>query len=148
MDPETDNRIFVKQLRVIGLKDDRIRRAILDYYRAFQQRSSWLREFTDLSGELETYDSRLVDEWARLREILFEELNEDSTEEILMRAGRNLLNMLSTSDLHNLKIRPQVTATFVTMGSYHILANNEVPRVYWHPLFLERVREILEGGQI
>ncbi|MEN6438120.1 MAG: ABC-three component system protein [Syntrophobacter sp.] len=143
--PETDDRYFVKQLRAIGLKSDRIRRAILDYYRAFQQRNSWLREFAELSGELETYDDRLVDEWARLREIVFEELEESSPEELLMRTGRELLNRLSTSDLSNLRIRPRVTATFVPMGSYHMLANDEPPRVHWHPQFQERIEQILYG---
>ena len=143
--PETDDRYFVKQLRAIGLKSDRIRRAILDYYRSFQQRNSWLREIADLSGELETYDDRLVDEWARLREIVFEELEDSSPEGLLQRTGRELLNRLSTSDLSNLRIRPRVTATFVAMGSYHILANDEAPRVHWHPRFVERVAEILHG---
>jgi len=143
--PETDDRYFVKQLRAIGLKSDRIRRAILDYYRAFQQRNSWLREIADLSGELETYDDRLVDEWARLREIVFEELEDSSPEELLQKTGRELLNRLSTSDLSNLRIRPMVTATFITMGSYHMLANDGSPRVHWHPRFEERVEEILHG---
>ncbi|MFZ2633491.1 MAG: ABC-three component system protein [Desulfosalsimonadaceae bacterium] len=141
--PETDDRYFVKQLRAIGLKSDRIRRAILDYYRAFQQRNIWLREIADLSGELETYDDRLVDEWARLREIVFEELEDSSPEELLQRTGRELLNRLSTSDLSNLRIRPRVTATFVTMGSYHMIANDESPRVHWHPRFQDRIEEIL-----
>jgi hypothetical protein len=143
--PETDDRYFVRQLRAIGLKSERIRRAILDYYRAFQQRNSWLREIADLSGELETYDDRLVDEWARLREIVFEELKDDSPEELLQTTGRELINRLTTTDHSNLRIRPQVSATFVTMGSYHMLANDEEPRVHWHPRFEERVEEILRG---
>lgn len=146
--PETDDRYFVKQLRAIGLKSDRIRRAILDYYRAFQQRNSWLREIADLSGELESYDDRLVDEWARLREIVFEELEDNSPEELLKKTGRELLNRLTTCDLSNLRIRPRVTATFVTMGSYHMLANDESPRVYWHPRFKNRLAEILNGDQL
>ena len=143
--PETDDRFFVRQLRAIGLKSDRIRRAILDYYRAFQQRNSWLREIADLSGELETYDDRLVDEWARLREIVFEELKDNAPEELLQKTGRELINRLTTSDPTRLRIRPQVTATFVTMGSYHMLANDDEPRVHWHPRFGERVEEILRG---
>lgn len=143
--PEADDRYFVRQLRSIGLKSDRIRRAILDYYRAFQQRNSWLREIADLSGELETYDDRLVDEWARLREIVFEELEDGSPEDLLQQTGRELLNRLTTSDHSNLRIRPQVTATFVTMGSYHMLANDDAPRVHWHPRFEERIGEILYG---
>lgn len=143
--PETDDRYFVRQLRAIGLKSERIRRAILDYYRAFQQRNSWLREIADLSGELETYDDRLVDEWARLREIVFEELNDDAPEELLQKTGRDLLNRLTTSDHSILRIRPQVSATFVTMGSYHMLANDEKPRVHWHPRFQQRIGQILVG---
>lgn len=143
--PESDDRFFVKQLRAIGLKSDRIRRAILDYYRAFEQRNSWLREVADLSGELETYDDRLVDEWARLREIVFEELSDTSPEDLLQRTGRELLNRLTSSGLENLRIRPHVTATFVTMGSYHMLANDLTPRVHWHPRFETRMQEILHG---
>jgi len=143
--PETDDRHFVRQLRAIGLKSDRIRRAILDYYRAFQQRNSWLREIADLSGELETYDDRLVDEWARLREIVFEELKDDAPEELLQQTGRELINRLTTSDHSGLRIRPQVSATFVHMGSYHMLANDDEPRVHWHPRFEERIEEILRG---
>lgn len=143
--PESDDRYFVKQLRAIGLKSDRIRRAILDYYRAFEQRNSWLREVADLSGELETYDDRLVDEWARLREIVFEELMDTSPEDLLQKSGRELLNRLTSSGHSNLRIRPHVTATFVTMGSYHMLANDRRPRVHWHPRFEQRIEEILHG---
>ena len=143
--PDSDNRYFVKQLRAIGLRSDRIKRAILDYYRAFEQRGSWQRENVTLSGELEHYDERLVDEWERLREIVFEELEDESPEKLLQRTGRDLLNKLSTSEHPNLRIRKGVTATFVTMGSYHMLANEDLPRVHWHPCFEERVAEILYG---
>lgn len=143
--PETDDRYFVRQLRAVGLRSDRIRRAILDYYRAFQQRNSWQREIADLSGELENYDDRLVDEWARLREIVFEELEDDAPDELLQQTGRELINRLATSDHSTLRIRPQVSATFVHMGSYHMLANDVNPRVYWHPRFRTRIEEILTG---
>lgn len=147
VNPDSDERYFVKQLRVIGLRSDRIRRAILDYYRAFEQRGSWLRENVTLSGELELYDDRLVDEWTRLREIVFEELDDSSPEELLQATGRKLLNQLSTIDNPNLRIRTGVTATFVTMGSYHMLANNETPRVHWHPRFNERLEQILDRSK-
>jgi hypothetical protein len=143
--PDSDERYFVKQLRAIGLHSERIRRAILDYYRAFNQRSSWFRENVTLSGELEQYDDRLVEEWSRLREIVFEELEDSSPEELLQETGRKLLNQLSTIVNPNLRIRKGVTATFVTMGSYHMLANDEPPRVYWHPRFEERIEEIING---
>lgn len=117
VDPDSDDRYFVKQLRAIGLRSDRLTRAILDYYRAFEQRGSWLRENVTLTGEIEKYDDRLVDEWARIREIVFGELKADSPEEILQATGRKLLNDLSTSGHPALRIRKEVTATYVVMGS-------------------------------
>jgi hypothetical protein len=144
--PDSDDRYFVRQLRAIGLKSERITRAILDYYRASEQRGAWLREDVMLDdGEVERYDDRLVDEWARIREITFEELSDDASEEFLQQSGRKLLTELSTRDHPNIRIRRNVTASFVAMGSYHILANEAQPRVHWHPRFTERVAEILHG---
>ncbi len=145
VNPDSDNRYFVKQLRAIGLRSERLQRAILDYYRAFEQRGRWQRENVTLTGEIGKYDDRLVDEWARIREIIFEELQADSAEEVLQATGRKLLNDLSTSGHPNLRIRADVTATYVVMGSYHMLANEETPRVHWHPRFTERMAEILHG---
>jgi hypothetical protein len=53
IDTETDPRLFVAQLREIGISSNRIRSAILDYYRAFEQRSAWARENLLVSGEVE-----------------------------------------------------------------------------------------------
>jgi hypothetical protein len=145
VDPDSDERYFVKQLRAIGLGSERLTRAILDYYRAFEQRGKWQRENVTLTGEIEQYDDRLVDEWERIREIVIEDLKPDSPEELLQATGRKLLNELSTRDHPNLRIRTDVTATYVVMGSYHILANEDIPRVHWHPRFNERMSEILQG---
>jgi len=43
LDAENDNRLFVRQLRALKLPAGRIQSAIVDYYRAFEQRSSWAR---------------------------------------------------------------------------------------------------------
>ena len=75
IDTENDPRIFVAQLREIGISSNRIRNAILDYYRAFEQRSQWARENLLVSGEIEDYEDRLVDEWNRYRDVVFEELD-------------------------------------------------------------------------
>jgi hypothetical protein len=147
VDPERDGRIFVRQLREIGLKSDRIRRGILDYYRAFEQRSAWARENITLTGEVEKYDDRLVDEWLRVKEVICDQLDEGCTESALQHAGNKIYTELSSGMNPNLRIRPQVTAPYVTVGSYHLLANESVPRVHWHPQFLERVEAILRGGE-
>jgi len=37
-----------------------------------------------------------------------------------------------------------VTEPYVARGSFHILANMApLPRIYWHPLFLGRLRKLL-----
>ena len=81
IDAESDPRLFVIQLREIGIGSNRIRNAILDYYRAFEQRSAWARENLLIAGEMEEYESRLVDEWSRFRDVVFENLNEKSAED-------------------------------------------------------------------
>ncbi|HUV14165.1 MAG TPA: ABC-three component system protein [Acidobacteriota bacterium] len=141
--PEEDDRIFVRQLRALDLKTDRIQRAILDYYRAFEQRASWAREQVTVGGEVEQYDDRLVDEWDRYRTIVCEDLNNESQEQTLVRAGKRLIEWVETSNSDRLRIRPAVTEAYVTIGSYHMLANERpTPRVYWHPRFVERLKEI------
>jgi hypothetical protein len=145
-DAENDSRNFVKQLRSIGISSDRIKRSIVDYYRATQQRSEWVRVDLKLDGELELYDKRLVGEWARQREIIWEAIEDTTPEKELRSLGKKLLNTLTTSDSERLRIRPRVTATFVLAGSYHILANKDEPLVHWHPHFRERVQEIFGGG--
>jgi hypothetical protein len=147
IDTESDPRAFVVQLREIGVSSSRIRNAILDYYRAFEQRSQWVRENLLVSGEIESYEDRLVDEWTRYRDVVFEDLDDNSAEDVLQKAGRELYkwaDMLS-GNIESLRIRTRVTEPYVTRGSFHILADAAPqPRVYWHPRFLERVGRVLE----
>lgn len=142
IDTDSDPRIFVSQLREIGISKDRIHSAILDFYRAFEQRSEWARENLLVSGELDRYEERLVDEWKRYKDVVFEELDERSAEDTLKRAGKDLYKWadMESGKIHSLRIRERVTEPYVTRGSFHILANaTPAPRVYWHPRFLERV---------
>ncbi|HEV8718893.1 MAG TPA: ABC-three component system protein [Candidatus Binatia bacterium] len=57
------NRPFVHQLSLIGISTKRILFAIRDYFRAYEQRSRWVREDLLLVGELDHYEKRLVEEW-------------------------------------------------------------------------------------
>ncbi len=144
VDAASDTRTFVEQLRVLGLSDERIRRAIIDYYRAFQQRSSWARENLLVSNEIEDYEDRLVEEWDRFREIACELLDDESGEELCQRAGRELYDwaQMKTGDL---RIRERVTETYVVRGTFQMLANVDPrPRVHWHPRFLQRLASLLE----
>jgi len=146
IDTEADPRLFVAQLREIGISSRRIRSAILDYYRAFEQRSAWARENLLVSGEVEEYEDRLADEWNRYKDVAFEKLKDESAEDALREAGATLYNWaeFETGKIESLRIRARVTESYVLRGSFHILADAKPePRVYWHPRFLDRLGEVL-----
>jgi hypothetical protein len=150
IDTELDSRQFVVQLRQIGVKSDRIRSAILDYYRAFAQRSAWARENVLVAGEIEKYEDRLVDEWGRYRDLVFEDLDATSAPETMLAAGRSLYRWaeMETGNHAALRIRERVTEPYILRGGFHILANTRpVPRVHWHPYFLDHLSAILEPSE-
>ena len=146
IDAENDPRLFVVQLREIGIASNRIRNAILDYYRAFEQRSAWARENLLVLDEMEEYEDRLVDEWSRYRDVVFEDLNEECADAVLLSAGRALYQWadIESGNIGSLRIRERVTEPYVVRGGFHILANTRpFPRVYWHPRFMSRVGSLL-----
>ena len=146
IDTENDTRTFVVQLRKIGISSSRIRNAILDFYRAFKQRSEWARENLLVAGEIEDYEERLIDEWQRYRDVVFEELDDNSAEDVLQKAGKELYRWadLQSGNIESLRIRQRVNEPYVTRGSFHILANTTPePKVYWHPRFLDRLGKVL-----
>jgi len=146
VDPESDPRLFVAQLRAIGISPSRIQNAIYDYYRAFEQRSSWAREDLLVVGEIEDYENRLIDEWGRYRDVIFEELDQKSAERVLVVAGKELYKWAELNTDH-LRIRERVSEPYVVRGNFHILANERpTPRIYWHPRFLDRLDGMLTGN--
>jgi hypothetical protein len=134
-----EQRIFIQQLRLVTVGEPRIRRAINDYYRAFEQRSKWVREDLLDVGELEEYEEHLIDEWERLHEAMKEDLPEEASEELLQREGKALFNLFdSHKEIH---IRVRCTQPYVMRGSFHILANKL--RIGWHAEFLTRLSALL-----
>ena len=141
VDALRDNRLFVYQLRIIEVNQTRIEKAIIDYYRAFEQRSRWARDELLVGGEVETYERRLVDEWQRFAAAVSEELPKDVGEDYLKKVGRDILNWMEFKT--DIRIRPNVTEPYVMRGSYHMLANKAQPGVWWHPSFIERLAEVV-----
>ena len=139
----SDPRLFVAQLREIGINKDSIQFAILDYYRAYEQRSMWARQQVIDSEEVELYEDRLVEEWGRYKAVIFEDLDETSAETTLVKAGKELYRWAQLAN-ESLRIRARVTEPYVTRGGFHMLANvRPQPRVHWHPRFLARVGALL-----
>lgn len=142
--PDRDNRRFVMQLKVIGVNNRRIEKAILDYYRAFEQRSRWAREELLIGVELEQYEKKLVDEWERCYLSMQDDLQLDdstATEQDWQRFGRNVFRWVD--QVAKIQIRPRVTEEYVMRGSFHLLADRNPPEVWWHPQFVKRLEQLL-----
>jgi hypothetical protein len=143
MDVDNDPRLFVQQLRALELSTTRLQAAIIDYYRAFEQRSSWARENLLVANEIEEYEDRLIDEWSRYKEVVFETISDKSDDAVCLAAGRELYRWAEL-ETASLRIRERVTEPYVVRGAFHILANaRPQPHVHWHPRFLARLAQIL-----
>jgi hypothetical protein len=143
--PDTDeNRIFVHQLELISIRSERIAKAVQDYYRAFEQRSRWVREELVFGSELYRYEERLIEEWERyFLACQDDHLNDESSEDELVKCGREVYKWIEQCDSPRLRIRPNVSEAYIVRGSYHMLADRNPPKVGWHPKFLERLKTIL-----
>ena len=141
---DTDTRVFVEQLKLIDLDIKMIEQAILDYYRAFEQRSKWVRlNLLESDDELTQYEEKLIEEWRIFSWSYKRKLNPTPSENELKECGINILDHMYHMD--HIPIRPKVTEPYVMRGSYHMLADNlngRQPRVCWHPLFLEKLEKV------
>jgi len=131
---------FVHQLRLIDAGKRRVTAAIRDFYRAYQQRSRWLREDLLLVGDLSRYESKLQEEWELVFEAAKDEIEATSAEAAKRKAARSVL---AWAERAAIAIRPGVTEPFVVRGSFHMLADETPPRIGWHPDFHDRMAEIL-----
>lgn len=136
---------FVHQLKLIDAGKKRVAAAIRDFYRAYEQRSRWLREELLLVGDLSRYERRLVEEWELVFEAAKDEMEATAAETAKRKAARSVL---AWAEKATIAIRPRVTEPFVVRGSFHMLADEMPPRIGWHPDFHDRLAEILKpnGG--
>ena len=131
---------FVRQIELVKASKQRIAAAIRDYYRAFEQRSRWLREDLVYIVDVRQYERRLVEAWDLVFLAMKDEIGEAATDDAKNQAARSVLKWAEQSVI---PIRPKVTEPFVTRGSLHMLADEQ--RVGWHPEFRVRLAEILAG---
>lgn len=131
---------FVHQLNLIEASKKRVAAAIRDFYRAYEQRSRWLREDLLLVGDLSRYECKLVEEWELVFESTKDEIDAAAVESTKCKAARFVL---AWAERVAVTIRPGVTEPFVVRGSLHMLADESPPRIGWHPDFHDRLAEIL-----
>lgn len=139
-------RLFIRQLEWIAAEDELLALAIDEYHRSYANKSRWLRLGLVRVDELDNYERKLVAEWQRARAFMLRELGASSDAEALERAGRALWRQVSDSQA--VRIRPRFDDQNLTRGSYHELADRadqaDRPHVGWHPMFAERLRELLQ----
>ena len=136
---EYSNAVFVHQAQLAGIGDSRILFAIRDYYRAFAQRSTWMREDLLLVGELEDYERLLREEWALQFSRFADEIGTNAAEDAMRSAAQKVYAWVENSCY---PIRPQVQHPSMSRGSFQILADNL--KVGWHPEFMHRLHHLLE----
>ena len=134
-----DNRVFVEQLRLIDISAHRVFHAIRNYYRAFEQRSRWVREDLIHVGDLDRYETRLVEEWDLVFHQMKDKLGDEAAEEAIVDAAQELYRWVEGGP-HS-PIRPAVTEPSIARGTYQILADDL--RVGWHSEFRQRLHHLL-----
>lgn len=133
-----DKMTFVEQLNLINVKGQRRHYAVTNYFRAFTQRSQWLRELLVNTGELDRYDTRLNDEWHIRFVRMKEKLDNNASDPALIKAARCLYEWVETGEHHPIRIA--FTEPSIARGTYQMMA--DVLRVGWHPEFRTLLQDV------
>lgn len=137
------NHDFVEQLRFIQASESRINRAITNYLKAFNQRSSWQRENLLLLDELRDYEDSLVEEWSIHFDQLRDILGDNASEEAKLSAARELYGWAEGATTP--VIRERCTEPFVVRGSLHMMAHEH--KIGWHPEFASKLMSLLDSRE-
>jgi hypothetical protein len=119
--------VFVRQLRSVGTGNNRIQFAKRDYYRAFTQRSKWARLNLLFDGEISRFEKTLIEEWEPRFHRMCDDLNGNDDAQVVRQAGQDLYSWAETQARFPFRT---VNTRFISVGSYHILANDV--RLGWH----------------
>lgn len=127
-----DDRCFVDHLRRINASPLLIRKAQENHYRAYEQRSRWVRETLLGLSDVAAYEHKLVSEWEQKVTIALDGFA-DSTNEAKCSLGKSIY--VWTQETAALSptffIRPSFSSGYMVRGSFHMLADKN--RVAWHP---------------
>lgn len=125
---------FVRQLQEIGIGSRTITRAKLDYYRASEQRSKWIREQLLNPQEEIDYDFRLKDDWQGKFAFLQDDIESVADDIVKEKCKQFYKNYYGESN-PQIFIRPRVMEVFLVKGSCQMLADKQ--DIAWHPKYLK-----------
>jgi hypothetical protein len=134
-----DDRCFVQQLQLIHSSPLQIRLAQENHYRAYEQRSRWLREHLLGLEEAGCYEHRLIEEWRQKQSIALDGFSGTASDDEKALCGKGIYNWTQETavGMAALFIRPQFQSGYMVRGSFHMLA--DLLRVGWHPEFSTRL---------
>lgn len=137
--------LLAHQLAWVGASPRYVELALLDFYRAYEQRTHWVEEELVGGWELDLFERRLREEWERAFEAMSSRLPVGSTEQERAAAGLALVDRLMQSTAVLLRQRYQ--EGFLARGTRHALAGHgqRDARIGWHPDFRVRVEQVLLG---
>lgn len=131
---KNDQRPFVKQMRFIDLDERNAAAGAQDYYKAFTQRSRWVREELLLDEESSRYDADLNDAFER--EMLATVTDENlSCEESKKSCGKKLFHWARR---HPMPLRNR-DELWLSAGSFQMLADRA--EIGWHPDYKQKLME-------
>lgn len=124
-----DNRVFVRQMNLVGVSQREVFMATHDYYRASGQRSRWARENLLLDGETDRYDRALWDAWRRQFLAAVADANDDADDSVTQAVGKSVFRWACRHQ-KPLRNRDEI---WLSSGSFQILS--DAIRVGWHPQY-------------
>lgn len=136
--PEYEDKIFIKQLKIIAIRSNGLRAAISDFRRAYEQRSKWLREDLTNIDEIESFEKQLYDNWKNIFMALKDDCEDISPDEMI-RLGNNFYRKFYVDRVPQIRIRPKFRSEYLTRGSCHMLADKK--KIGWHPNYENLIDE-------
>jgi hypothetical protein len=128
--------IYVRQLEIIKLTQDKIIRAVSDYFKADTNRQQWIEKGLVDESSMQDFESRLISFYTNLRQRILltnsQVPKEDQGELILLECQQRQERIANMDP-------PDRTV----QGSYHVLSDEL--RVGWHPQWVNIFSEIKEG---
>lgn len=134
---------FVKQLELLSVTNKITEYAIIDYWKAYQQRDRWIKDELLYDSDLIKYENRIVDAWKKEFAKKEHELGTAPTENAKQKKGWELYNWADNKS--DICIRDRCTEPYVIQGSFHMLANEL--KVGWHVDFLTRLKHLLKTAE-
>jgi hypothetical protein len=132
---DDDDRCFVRQLQLINASPLQVRLAQENHFRAYEQRSRWLRENLLGLEEVDSYEHRLIEEWRNKQAIALDGFSTTANDGEKAHCGKGIYvwTQETAVGMAALFIRPQFQSGYMVRGSFHMLA--DLLRVGWHPDF-------------